>query len=81
MRAEEREAGPGEVEHAQSAHNNLVGMILADYGAEALKIEPPSGDSYRGHPARDFWNRGKGSRVLDLRTTPSAESWSRRSVC
>ena len=47
---------------------NLAGMILADYGADVVKIESPSGDPHRGHPAWGFWNRGKGSRVLDLKS-------------
>ena len=51
---------------------NLVGMILADYGAEVVKIEPPDGDPFRGHPAWGFWNRGKGSRVLDLKSEGGA---------
>ena len=56
------------LDFTRGMHNNLVGVILADYGAEVLKIEPPSGDPYRGHPAWGFWNRGKGSRVLDLKS-------------
>ncbi len=56
------------LDFTRGMHGNLVGTILADYGAEVVKIEPPSGDPYRGHPAWGFWNRGKGSRVLDLKS-------------
>ena len=56
------------LDFTRGMHGNLVSTILADYGAEVVKIEPPSGDPYRGHPAWGFWNRGKGSRVLDLKS-------------
>ncbi len=56
------------LDFTRGMHGNLVSTILADFGAEVVKIEPPSADPYRGHPAWGFWNRGKGSRVLDLKS-------------
>ena len=41
-----------------------LGMLLADQGAEVVKIEPPEGNPLRGHPAFSVWNRGKKSVVL-----------------
>lgn len=52
---------------------NLAAMILGDYGADVIKIEPPEGDPFRDHPAWPFWNRGKGSLVLNLKTGPDRE--------
>jgi crotonobetainyl-CoA:carnitine CoA-transferase CaiB-like acyl-CoA transferase len=46
----------------------LVGMLLADYGAEVVKIEPPEGDPFRKLPAYAVWNRGKESLTLNLKT-------------
>ena len=56
-----------------------AGGILADWGADVVKIEPPSGDPARGfgvllggsvddNPVFELDNRGKRSVVLDLQT-------------
>src|SRR5438874_2418111 len=45
----------------------LATAILADFGSEVIKVEPPSGDPFRNHPAWLAWNRGKKSVVLDLK--------------
>jgi crotonobetainyl-CoA:carnitine CoA-transferase CaiB-like acyl-CoA transferase len=49
-------------------------MLLADLGADVIKIESPEGDSFRA-VAFGFvgWNRGKRSLVLDLRR-PDAQA-------
>jgi crotonobetainyl-CoA:carnitine CoA-transferase CaiB-like acyl-CoA transferase len=46
----------------------LATMVLADHGADVIKIEPPGGDPARVLPAFQTWNRGKMSIVLDLKT-------------
>jgi crotonobetainyl-CoA:carnitine CoA-transferase CaiB-like acyl-CoA transferase len=57
-----------------------AGGVLADWGADVVKIEPPDGDPFRGlyltaagvelpaNPPFELDNRGKRSIVLDLRT-------------
>jgi len=47
----------------------LATAVLADFGSDVIKIEPPTGDPFRSHPAWLAWNRGKKSAVLDLKTT------------
>src|SRR5438477_8460304 len=47
----------------------LATAVLADFGADVIKIEPPAGDPFRTHPAWLGWNRGKKSAVLNLKTT------------
>ena len=46
----------------------LATAVLADFGADVIKIEPPAGDPFRSQPAWLAWNRGKKSAVLDLKT-------------
>lgn len=46
----------------------LATMVLADNGAEVIKVEPPQGDPARDLPAFQTWNRGKKSVILDLKT-------------
>ena len=43
----------------------MTGMLLADHGAEVVKVEPPGGDATRALPGSPVWNRGKRSLVLD----------------
>jgi len=64
------------VEYAQYVAGPLCGVLLADLGADVVKVEPPAGDGYRYvMPAatgigRYFvpLNRGKRSVVADLKT-------------
>ena len=48
-------------------------LVMADYGAEVIKVEPPGGDPFRFQPAWISWNRGKKGIVLDLRTAEGRE--------
>jgi crotonobetainyl-CoA:carnitine CoA-transferase CaiB-like acyl-CoA transferase len=57
-------------------------MMLADHGADVIKVEPPNGDSARGMPpfvngeSAPFmtWNRNKRSVVLDLKQPADKEA-------
>ena len=42
-------------------------MLMADYGAEVLKIEHSTGDLLESSPGYQVWNRGKKGVALDLR--------------
>ena len=75
-------AGVRVVEYAQYVAGPLCGVLLADLGAEVVKVEPPGGDGYRHvMPAapgigRFFvpLNRGKRSVVADLKTVEGRET-------
>ncbi len=45
----------------------MATMLMADQGAQVTKIEPPSGDPFRGELGYRVWQRGKRSAVLDLK--------------
>jgi crotonobetainyl-CoA:carnitine CoA-transferase CaiB-like acyl-CoA transferase len=68
------------VEYAQYVAGPLCGVLLADLGAEVVKVEPPGGDAYRyvmpvaAGVGRFFLplNRGKRSVVLDLKSEEGA---------
>jgi crotonobetainyl-CoA:carnitine CoA-transferase CaiB-like acyl-CoA transferase len=70
-------AGVKVVEFCQIASGPFTGMLLADYGAQVVKVEPPEGDAMRTWPplsagySENFasLNRGKRSIALDLKTS------------
>ena len=45
----------------------LATMVLADFGADVIMVEPPGGERFATLPAAPMWRRGKRSVVLDLR--------------
>ena len=48
-------------------------MVMSDFGAEVIKVEPPGGEKFRNSPGAIQWNRGKKSVVLDLKTSGGRE--------
>ena len=74
-------AGVKVVEFCQIASGPFCGMLLADFGAEVVKIEPPEGDAMRTWPplsdgySENFasLNRGKRSIALDLKNAAELE--------
>jgi crotonobetainyl-CoA:carnitine CoA-transferase CaiB-like acyl-CoA transferase len=61
------------VDLSQYIAGSVCGQILADYGAEVVKVEPPNGDPSRALPGSRFgstyyraYNTGKSSVTLDL---------------
>lgn len=56
------------IELAQGIAGPYTGMLLAEQGAEVIKVEPPQGDKARGTPGFHVWNRSKRSVAADLTT-------------
>ena len=48
-------------------------MLLAEQGADVIKVEPPGGDRARGLPGFAVWNRSKRGVVADLRNAAGRE--------
>lgn len=44
----------------------MATMVLADFGADVIKVEPPGGDRFRRLPSAPLWLRAKRSIVADL---------------
>src|SRR5438876_1349190 len=70
------------VEMTHMVMGPTCGMILAQLGAEVIKVEPPSGDKTRslggmGTAFFPLFNRGKRSIVLDLATADDRETMHR----
>lgn len=68
------------VDLSQYIAGSVCGQLLADYGAEVIKVEPPSGDPSRALPGSRFgsayyrtYNTGKTSLRLDLRDVAGRE--------
>ncbi|MDG2307724.1 MAG: CoA transferase [Candidatus Binatia bacterium] len=57
----------------------LTGMLLADYGAEVLRIEPPGGDPLWDElPGYPVWHRGKEIVEIDLALPSAREAIAKR---
>lgn len=48
----------------------VAGLMLAQMGADVLKVEPLGGDASRGRASFANWNRGKRSLACDVAATP-----------
>ncbi len=72
-------AGIRMVEFTHMVMGPTCGMLLADLGAEVIKVEPPKGDSTRkllgsGAGFYPLFNRNKKSLTLDLKTPEGREA-------
>jgi crotonobetainyl-CoA:carnitine CoA-transferase CaiB-like acyl-CoA transferase len=72
-------AGIRVVEFTHMVMGPTCGMVLADLGAEVIKVEPPGGDNTRrllgsGAGFYPLFNRNKKSIVLDLQTPEGREA-------
>src|ERR1700678_955960 len=67
-------AGLRVVDASQGLAGPMATMLLADFGAEVVKVEPPGGDRLCHAPGYLTWNRGKARAVLDLETADGLES-------
>src|SRR5215471_5250696 len=59
-------AGIRIIDFGQYIAGPLTGMLLADQGADVIRVDPPGGPIW-DTPANTTWNRGKRSISLDLK--------------
>src|ERR1700704_5424271 len=62
------------VDLSQGIAGPVATMLLADYGADVIKVEPPGGDPFRAAPGYTVWMRGRRSVELDLKTAGGVAS-------
>ena len=55
------------IDFGQYMAGPMAAMMLADFGADVIRVEPPGGPRLKS-AANATWNRGKRSIVLDLKT-------------
>ena len=61
------------LDFSEGMAGGLAGAVFADFGADVIKVEPPSGDRFRKEAAWISWNRGKKGAVIDLETEAGRE--------
>ena len=54
------------VDCTQGRAGPMAAMLLADFGADVLKLEPPGGDRMSETPGYQMWNRNKRRLTLDV---------------
>src|SRR5438093_3453890 len=42
-------------------------LLLAEHGADTIKVEPPGGDPFRAYDGYTVWNRSRRSFTVDLK--------------
>jgi crotonobetainyl-CoA:carnitine CoA-transferase CaiB-like acyl-CoA transferase len=53
---------------SQGISGPMAAMLLGDFEAEVVKVEPPGGDRLKDHPGYHAWNRNKQVVTLDIDT-------------
>ncbi|MCK9496085.1 MAG: CoA transferase, partial [Dehalococcoidia bacterium] len=61
------------IDFGQYMAGPLAAQLLADQGAEVVRVDPPGGPMW-DTPANATWQRGKRSIVLDLKTEEGRET-------
>jgi crotonobetainyl-CoA:carnitine CoA-transferase CaiB-like acyl-CoA transferase len=52
-------------------------LLLAEQGADVVKVEPPGGDPFRGYSGYAVWNRSRRSVTVDLKHPDGLEAFLR----
>jgi len=52
-------------------------LLLAEQGADVIKVEPPGGDPFRAYDGARVWNRSRRSLTVDLKSAEGAEVFDR----
>src|SRR4029079_9685227 len=50
-------------------------LLLAEQGADVIKVEPPGGDPFREYSGYAVWNRSRRSVTVDLKQPAGADAF------
>jgi crotonobetainyl-CoA:carnitine CoA-transferase CaiB-like acyl-CoA transferase len=67
------------LDFSQGVAGPMAAMLLGDFGAEVIKVEPPGGGPLQDHSGYQAWNRNKQVLTLDL-STPAGLAEARRLI-
>jgi crotonobetainyl-CoA:carnitine CoA-transferase CaiB-like acyl-CoA transferase len=56
------------LDFSQGLAGPMAAMLMGDFEAEVVKLEPPAGDRWKDHPGYQTFNRNKDVATLDLET-------------
>jgi crotonobetainyl-CoA:carnitine CoA-transferase CaiB-like acyl-CoA transferase len=56
---------------------SLGTLLLAEQGADVIKVEPPGGDPFRNYSGFAVWNRSRRSITVDLKSPAGLEAFNR----
>ena len=52
-------------------------LLLAEHGADVIKVEPPGGDPFRAYDGYTVWNRSRRSVEVDLKSDDGRDAFAR----
>jgi crotonobetainyl-CoA:carnitine CoA-transferase CaiB-like acyl-CoA transferase len=55
----------------------MAGLLLAEQGADVVKVEPPGGDPFRAYDGYKAWNRSRRSVIVDLKQPEGRDAFDR----
>src|SRR2546423_11085374 len=50
-------------------------LLLAERGADVIKVEPPGGDPFRAQPSSHVWHRSRRSMIVDLKRAEGRDAF------
>src|SRR5947209_4721087 len=50
-------------------------LLLAEHGADVIKVEPPGGDPFRSYEGYRCWGRSRRSVTIDLKSPAGVETF------
>jgi crotonobetainyl-CoA:carnitine CoA-transferase CaiB-like acyl-CoA transferase len=65
------------VDASQVMPGSIAGMLLADHGAQVIRVEPKGGNFFAHDLPRKSWERGKKSVTLDIRDNADRDTLGR----